>query len=220
VPISLVERVIADSLRLDVPEGAVIRRRDQPPWCGLVLRGVIRCAVMASDGREASKLYVRAGYLEGAELLADDPPPTRAPTRVVRREDTLSVEAVTDATVVALSVERLRPHVASEVRLAAAVMAQLGWTLKETIHLLQLMIFGTVRQRLAWRLLELASGDAGGLVAEPATQQSLAVAVGATREAVARAMAPWRRAGTIVVQRGRVVLRDPDRLAAEASIGG
>ncbi len=49
------------------------------------------------------------------------------------------------------------------------------------------------------------------------TQRALADAVGSTRETVARALSALREAGAIATQRHRIVLNDPEALAAEAN---
>jgi CRP/FNR family transcriptional regulator, cyclic AMP receptor protein len=80
--------------------------------------------------------------------------------------------------------------------------------------------FGSVRQRVISAILERAN-VAGGLVAGrtvQGTQFELANAAGTVREVVASVLQDLKRDGMVEVHRGRVVIRDPDRLAREAGV--
>jgi CRP/FNR family cyclic AMP-dependent transcriptional regulator len=80
--------------------------------------------------------------------------------------------------------------------------------------------FGSVRQRVARHLLDLATArqrDAR-LVAE-VNQQALADAVGTAREVVARTVHDFRAAGLIETSRKGIVLLDPDGIESVASTG-
>lgn len=79
----------------------------------------------------------------------------------------------------------------------------------------------TVLQRLAARLVELAqhagSSRPGGTVLElPLPQHDLAAAIGATREAVAKALRQLREHGVVRTAQRRVVVTDTDALLALA----
>ena len=71
--------------------------------------------------------------------------------------------------------------------------------------------------RLARRLLALAE-DFGAEVT--ASQEDLAVFVGATRESVNRQLQTWRREGWIELSRNRVRVLQPARLWAPAGADG
>lgn len=80
--------------------------------------------------------------------------------------------------------------------------------------------FGSVRQRVAVHLLDLASDGQrpqGPLVAH-VSQQELANAAGSVREVVARARRDLRVAGVVATEADRIVILDPERLY-EASGG-
>jgi CRP/FNR family cyclic AMP-dependent transcriptional regulator len=68
--------------------------------------------------------------------------------------------------------------------------------------------------RLARRLLALAE-DFGAEVT--ASQEDLAIFVGATRESVNRQLQVWRRAGIVDLGRGRLRVVDAAGLATEAN---
>ena len=76
--------------------------------------------------------------------------------------------------------------------------------------------FGSMRQRTAMHLLNLGVARPDGALVAPVAQQALADAVGTTRETVARALGELRSVGSVATVRGGVLLRDPERLAAEA----
>lgn len=80
--------------------------------------------------------------------------------------------------------------------------------------------FGSVRQRLARHLLDLATAGQrdSALVAE-VNHQALADAVGTAREVVSRSLQDLRAVGLIRTTRTGIVVLDPARLEAVASSG-
>ena len=78
--------------------------------------------------------------------------------------------------------------------------------------------FGSVRQRVAAHLLDLASDHqrpSGRLVAR-VSQQELADAAGSVREVVARALRDLRIAGIVATAADSVMILDPGQLYAES----
>jgi CRP/FNR family transcriptional regulator len=65
-------------------------------------------------------------------------------------------------------------------------------------------------------LLNLGIVRPDGTLLAPVTQRALSDAVGTTRETVARALGELRLTGAIATVRSGILLRDPERLAAEA----
>lgn len=81
-------------------------------------------------------------------------------------------------------------------------------------------VFGSVRQRVARHLLDLAADrQQGAVLIASVSQQALADAVGTAREVVARTLHDLRRAGLVDTARKGVVLVDPDRLSDVAATG-
>ena len=133
------------------------------------------------------------------------------------------VEAVTAARVLYLNQERLGALAHAELAVAWALLEQLVVYQRDLIHVLAGTAFGSIRQRVALHLLNLgttratqASPQPDGTLFAPVTQQSLADAVGTTRETVARALSELREAGAIATQRNSSLLRNLELLAAEA----
>jgi CRP/FNR family transcriptional regulator len=80
--------------------------------------------------------------------------------------------------------------------------------------------FGTVRQRVARHLLDLATArESGAMLLAPVSQQGLADAVGTAREVVARTLHDLRLAGLVETERNGIRLLDPDRLSDVAASG-
>ena len=78
--------------------------------------------------------------------------------------------------------------------------------------------FGSVRQRVAAHLLDLASDRQrpGGRLVARVSQQKLADAAGSVREVVARALRDLRAAGIVATAADSIVILDPARLYAES----
>jgi CRP/FNR family transcriptional regulator len=78
--------------------------------------------------------------------------------------------------------------------------------------------FGSVRQRIAAHLLDLASDGQRprGRLEAHVSQQELADASGSVREVVARALRDLRMAGIVATTAESVVILDPARLHAVA----
>ena len=93
------------------------------------------------------------------------------------------------------------------------VFKAFGDRLGEMTHLLEMVAFVKVEQRLAQWLL--AQADGGGTA--KATHNEIASAIGSAREVVSRRLEAMARRGLVATDRGRVDLRDPvalRRLAA------
>ena len=78
--------------------------------------------------------------------------------------------------------------------------------------------FGSVRQRVAAHLLDLASiqQEPAGRLAARVSQQELADAAGTVREVVARVLRELRTTGIIATAADRIVILDATRLYAES----
>jgi CRP/FNR family transcriptional regulator len=78
--------------------------------------------------------------------------------------------------------------------------------------------FGSVRQRVAAHLLDLASTqqEPAGRLAVCVSRQELADAAGTVREVVARVLRELRTAGIIATAADRIVILDATRLYAES----
>lgn len=208
LPPTLLERVLDDRRDVSVDQGYRFMGPDHPPphRTGLVVTGLLRMYVESLDGRQINFRYAGPGYFLGAATTVGGVPVLVA----------AGVEAVTAARVLYLNQDRLRALAHAEPDVAWALLHQLAVYQRDLIHVLAGTAFGSIRQRVAMHLLNLGTSHPDRPLSAPVTQQSLADAVGTTRETVARALGELRDAGAIATQRNSILLRDPELLAAEA----
>jgi CRP/FNR family transcriptional regulator len=207
LPRPVAERLLEGAWLLEAGAGRQFSQRPGEPSCGIILDGLLRLYLTAEDGRQVTFRYARRGQFVGAAL-------------VVEVGAIFGVEAATDVRILALEIERVRALARKEASVAWAMAWELARYQAEIVRVFAGTAFGTIRQRTARHLLDLASGAAseGPLVAT-ATQQGIADAVGSSREVVARALRELREAGLIATDRQRVRVLDPAGLAEEAEEG-
>ena len=100
---------------------------------------------------------------------------------------------------------------------AWALAEELNRRLYEALQQTAVNTFGSVRQRIAGHLLDIASAEQrpnGELMAR-VTQQELADAVGSVREVVARVLRDFRRSGLVATRTDSVRVLDPEGLHDE-----
>jgi CRP/FNR family cyclic AMP-dependent transcriptional regulator len=98
------------------------------------------------------------------------------------------------------------------------VAEELNRRLDGTLQQTAINAFGSVKQRVATHLLDLASAQqrpVGRLVAR-VSQQELADAVGSVREVVAGALRDFRLAGLVATAPDSVLILDPTRIHEES----
>jgi CRP/FNR family transcriptional regulator, cyclic AMP receptor protein len=204
------DRVLGSALRVDIPAGSVLYREGDAPRCGVLVSGLARVFLLGADGRQVTVRYMRPGSLSGASLVI------RGTPAAVR------VQAVTDLVGILLNWQVLRALAHSDARVAWALADEVARSQDEIMHAFATQAFGTLRQRLARHLLDLAAASenfqVGHDLVATVTQQELADAVGSTREAVARVLHDLRCAALVETTRRGVVLLDAVRLDAEAAL--
>ncbi len=174
---------------------------------GIVVSGITRTFLRSHDGRQLSIRYARRGSMIGTI------------TGLRRTASRLTVQAVTDCRIVEFDRTVLGDLVASDADVGAAALDEMARRLHDLYSAAAINAFGSMRTRIARQLVDVAQRDptTGALVAT-VTQQDVADALGTVREVVARNLASMRREGVIGTEKGRIILREPDRLAA--SIAG
>lgn len=173
-----------------------------------VLEGALEFSILSRDGRKLSLDLMGPGAVFG-EIALFDPGPR---TATVTAQKPSLVCRVRNADV--LTHIRNDPVLAGDmIRLAGQRMRWMGRQLNEQVFL-------PMSSRLARKLLYLAPPGDDPPAALDLSQSELAEFVGATREAVSKTLAAWKRAGVIDAVRGGVVildraalqvLADPDR---------
>ena len=198
------ERLLAEAIRIDLPAGAIVYRDDESPRVIVVVNGVLRVFLSAADGRQTTVRYARSGDVAGLALVVGGPGP-------------MSIQAMTDTTVLALGVDTLHSLLATEPGVARVCAEELTRQLYRALDEISEHAFLSVRQRIVRHLLDLASTDEAARLVVHASQQELADEVGSVREVVARTLHQMREDGLIETARDEIVLADAVRLAEEAT---
>lgn len=194
-------RLLEDADVVDIERGATIfsasEARDR---IGIIIHGIARTHLNAPDGRRLSVRFARTGDTIGS---------------ITAERAGLSAQAVTDCTILRLDGHALGELIAEDGRVGLTFIVEMSRRLVDTYATLAANTFGTMRERVARQLLDIAMETRSpvGLVA-PLTQQDLADSVGTVREVVARVLREFRDEGLVQTEPSRIVINDPDGLAA------
>jgi CRP/FNR family cyclic AMP-dependent transcriptional regulator len=205
------ERLIAAATMLTVPAGSVLHREGaEAAHLQLVVSGLLRVYVTALDGRTLTVRYCRAGSVLGAVSLFASPFAMPA-----------SVQAVTDAEILSLAAPAISAAAERDVVIARALIDELSDRVMAFIAEIPGSAFGTVRQRVARHILDLATATQRGReLTLTISQQELTDAVGSVREVVVRTLRDLREENYITTGRDGITVLDAQRLALEAYPGG
>jgi CRP/FNR family cyclic AMP-dependent transcriptional regulator len=205
LPAELAVRLREEGERADYPAGTTVYRAGDDPQAALVIRGLIRVFLSSPGGRQVTVRYARPGDVLGIAVLVGGPAAT-------------GVQAVEPSSVFRISSRTLITVARRDPRVSWAIAEELNRRLYDVLEQTVVNAFGSVRQRVAAHLLDLASDRQrphGRLVAH-VSQQELADAAGSVREVVARALRDLRVAGIVATAADSVVILDPARLYAES----
>ena len=201
-PESARQEVLTAALPVELPAGGMLYRDADEPRCALVISGLARAFLSAPDGRTVTIRYVRAGELLGIPIIVGGPIPA-------------SIQMVTNAELLMLNARTLRRLARNELAVAWLLAEELARRLTETYEAVADNAFGSLRERVARHLLDLAAVREDARLVADVTQQELAEAVGSTRPAVARILGDLRQAGLIVTATRDIEVLDPEGLHAE-----
>ena len=195
----------AEGERADYPAGTTVYRAGSDPRAALVVRGLLRVFLTSAEGRQVTVRYARPGDVLGIAVLVGGPAST-------------SVQAVEASSVFRISARTLIAAARRDPRVSWAIAEELNRRLYEVLEQTAVNAFGSVRQRVAAHLLDLASAQQHprGRLAARVSQQELADAAGSVREVVARVLRDLRVAGIVATTTDSVVILDPARLYAES----
>lgn len=201
-------RARAELVALGVRRGyrhgdTLLRERAATSYVVAILAG---WTVVSTDTDRGGRLILAlrgAGEIVG-EMAALDRGPRSA-----------TVTALGEVTAVVITGDRFRRYLSGHPVAADLVLRQLSARLRSADAERRSLASETVLQRLAARLLELADrtgrpGDGGVVVELP--QDELAASVGATREAVAKALRVLRERGVVRTAHRRLTLAAPEPL--------
>jgi CRP/FNR family cyclic AMP-dependent transcriptional regulator len=203
LPQELIAKLTVGATRLHIPARSTFHHEgEDAPHLDLVLAGLVRVQVSASDGRTLTVRYCRPGALLGVATLY---------AMVSRPFD---IQALSDSELLSLRPEIVRRWADRDPHVARALLIETSERVLSFVAEFSGHAFANVRQRIARHLLDLASDHQrpGELVA-PISQQELAEAVGTVREVVVRVLREFREAGVVQTGRDGIVLREPERLS-------
>jgi CRP-like cAMP-binding protein len=176
-------------------------REGEPAFSALVVHGVLRVFVADDEGREFTLFWARPGEWLGHSLIAGGPMD-------------VSAQALTDASVHVIPVERLEALARADAAIAWEFARQSAARVRQATGLIRMLAFMDLRERVGQRLLELAfrSPSGASLVAN-VSQQELADSVGSPRTSVARVLADLRRVHLVRSVPGGIEVLRAERLA-------
>ncbi len=203
LPAAQADRLLSESVRMDVPAGAVVYRDGDAARCFVVLHGLLRSFMSSRDGRQVTFRYGKAGAVMGLASVIGEPLP-------------LTIQAMTTTSVVAVRTDTLRRMLTTDPDLARVCAEELTRQLNQALEDVAQSAFLSVRQRLARHLLDMANESDGPHLVAQVSHQELADAIASSREVVTRTLHEMRLAGLIETGHDReVVLLDVGGLAQE-----
>ncbi len=175
----------------------------------VIAEGKVTLGHSASDGRETLLAVLGPGEMFG-ELSLFDPG---------RR--TATATALTDAVVLGLGRDSLRPWLTGRPEVAEKLLQALAQRLRRTEDAMADLVFSDVPGRVAKALLELSDKfgvfrDGELFVEHDMTQEELAQLVGASRETVNKALAEFVNRAWLRVEQRSVTILDVERLQRRA----
>jgi CRP/FNR family cyclic AMP-dependent transcriptional regulator len=204
VQLRTIESSIDGGRVVEFPAGHTVYAEADAEGLAVVLQGLLRVYMHASDGRQVTVRYVRTGDLLGVPALIGGPAP-------------VFVQAVASGAAFFFDIDRVRRAARSDASLAWALAEESVHRLYDVLEELAGNVFASVRQRVARHLLDLAAARPGvdGRLTALVSQQDLANSVGSVREVVARVLAELREKGLVRTSPGRVEILDPVRMSRQ-----
>jgi CRP/FNR family transcriptional regulator len=198
-----VQQILEGGRRIDMRMGGTVKR-SRKPGVAIVLDGLLRVYLESAHGRQLTVRYARLGDTLGL-------------TTLFGAKLDVHVQAVTASALWTVPSRRLRELAQEHALLATAIAEECASLVGDAIEELALLTFGSVKQRVARHLIDLAAGDAAtGRLVAAVTQQELAHACGSVREVVARVLNELQADGLTARSRAGVVILDAAGLDAAA----
>jgi CRP/FNR family transcriptional regulator, cyclic AMP receptor protein len=205
LPAEVISELRAGGERADYPAGATVYQPGSEPRAALVVRGLLRVFLASLQGRQVTIRYARPGDVLGIAVLVGGPV-------------SVGVQAVEPSSLFRISSRTLIAAARRDPGVSWAIAGELNRRLYDILEQTAVNAFGSVRQRVAAHLLDLASAqqEPAGRLAAHVSQQDLADAVGSVREVVARVLRELRAAGVIATAADRIVILDATGLYTES----
>jgi CRP/FNR family transcriptional regulator len=205
LPYADVEPLLAAGIRLDLPAGSTLtaRTRDEHRPVALVISGMQRIYCAGPDRKQVTVKYFRPGDVITG--LAEACP-------------VLRIQALSPTAIWQIPGETFRAWAQRDARHSWALAEYLFQERLEAAEELAGITFGTLRQRIARHLLDLAAADERSqLLVARRTALDLAQAVGSVRDVVSRVLREISEEGLIEQSPQGIVLLDSARLFEESS---
>jgi CRP/FNR family transcriptional regulator len=198
LPVETVELLVDGGKLVEFSAGHTVYTEADAERLAVIVRGLLRVYMHASDGRQVTVRYVRAGDLLGVPAIVGGPAP-------------VFVQAIAAGSAFFFDVVRVKRTARSDAATAWAFAEESVHRLYDILEELAGNAFASVRQRVARHLLDLASSRpaARGRLTAFVSQQDLANSVGSVREVVARVLAEFRAERLVRTSPGRVDILDP-----------
>ena len=175
---------------------------DRSKYCFYVVRGLVQCSYLSESGIEMTSTMRGEGTIFPLYY-------THKSTTIER---TLEFSAARKTELIVIPKAKLAQLMQEEYGLALAMMDAWGEYATYILYTAETR-FESVRHRVCGFLALHRAGD--GTIRM--THDAIARATGTTRENVTRVLSDLQRAGIVQLSRGKVVILDGDRLAAESS---
>jgi len=196
------DQLLRTSRRVDFRAGEIVYRPGEGERVVIVTRGIVRLYFQDAEGRQATLLFGHAGAILGVVNVLGEIPQVFA-------------QAIVRTSAIQVDHRVFRDLINRDLSTANVVARYLATRLRRTMELVGLRTIGSIRQRLAYDLLDRACREqleTGRLIVE-ASQAELADSIGTSREVAARALSVLRSEGLITTRRGTVRIENPTRLA-------
>ncbi|MFB3776720.1 MAG: Crp/Fnr family transcriptional regulator [Bryobacteraceae bacterium] len=180
--------------------------REGDPCHGFYLlgQGTVKIFKTSPSGREIM-LAVETAPSSVAEVPLFDGGPFPA-----------TVSALDEVVAYLVSTRDFRQVCHQHPEVALKLLAVVGGRLRQLVGVVEAVSFGSVRQRLARTLLDLARQAGSMSYSLPATHQELASRLGTVREVISRNLSRFQAEGLIRVDRKHLQILNPDGLESEA----
>jgi CRP/FNR family transcriptional regulator len=201
-------RLLENSTQVVLAAGTLALRPGDSGGVFLLQRGLVRSYWTVPDGRETTIAFIYPGNLLGATYMV---PRTAMP----KVPGSVAAQLVVDSTLTCLDLGTVQRLMAREIEVVVAIATCLGARVRYDARRLAVGFLGSLRERLAFDLLERASRTqlSLGRLEAIATHQELADSIGSSREVVSRALKALRAERIIETAPGVTRVLDPMRLA-------
>jgi CRP-like cAMP-binding protein len=179
---------------------------EEAPGLYIVVAGRVKIVRESPQGREQVIHVIEPGNHFNLVPIFDGGP---SPATTI---------CLADSELLLLPAGPLRELVRRTPDLAMALLADAGQFLRRLVGLVDDLALHTVQGRVARLLLTQAEAAGRGEPTPPLTQAEMAARLGTVREMVGRTLKTFDALGLIALDRGTIVIRDSEGLAAQADM--